>query len=153
MEEATFLTKFASRVTIVHRRNEFRASKIMLDRARENPKIRFLAPYVVEEVLDVEKGLVEGVRLRQAETGEMKTLPVEGVFLGIGHDPNTKVFRGILDMDDAGYLVTRNSTHTNVEGVFAAGDVADTIYRQAITAAGSGCKAALDAEKFLTEHK
>ncbi len=153
MEEATFLTKFASRVTIVHRRNEFRASKIMLDRARENPKIRFLAPYVVEEVLDVEKGLVEAVRLRQAETGEMKTLPVEGVFLGIGHDPNTKVFRGILDMDDAGYLVTRNSTHTNVEGVFAAGDVADTIYRQAITAAGSGCKTALDAEKFLTEHK
>jgi thioredoxin reductase (NADPH) len=152
MEEATFLTKFASRVTIVHRRNEFRASKIMLDRARENPKIRFLTPYVVEEVLDVEKGLVEGVRLRNAETGEMKTLPVEGVFLGIGHDPNTKVFRGILDMDDAGYLITRDSTRTNVEGVFAAGDVADTIYRQAITAAGSGCKAALDAEKFLTEH-
>jgi len=153
MEEATFLTKFASRVTIVHRRNEFRASKIMLDRARENPKIRFLTPYVVEKVLDVEKGLVEGVSLRQTETGETKTLPVEGVFLGIGHDPNTKVFRGILDMDDAGYLVTRNSTHTNVEGVFAAGDVADTIYRQAITAAGSGCKAALDAEKFLSKHE
>jgi thioredoxin reductase (NADPH) len=153
MEEATFLTKFASRVTIVHRRNEFRASKIMLDRARENPKIRFLTPYVVEEVIDVDKGLVEGVRLRQTETGETKTLTVEGVFLGIGHDPNTKVFRGILDLDDAGYLVTRNSTHTNVDGVFAAGDVADTIYRQAITAAGSGCKAALDAEKFLSEHE
>ncbi|MDE3137877.1 MAG: thioredoxin-disulfide reductase [Acidobacteriota bacterium] len=153
MEEATFLTKFASRVTIVHRRNEFRASKIMLDRARENPKIRFLTPYVVEEVLDVEKGLVEGVRLRNPETGEKKTLPVEGVFLGIGHEPNTKVFRGILDMDDAGYLMTRNGTHTNVEGVFAAGDVADTTYRQAVTAAGAGCKAALDAGKFLTEHK
>jgi thioredoxin reductase (NADPH) len=152
MEEATFLTKFASRVTIVHRRNEFRASKIMLDRARENPKIRFLTPYVVEEVLDVEKGLVEGVRLRNTETGEPKTLPVEGVFLGIGHDPNTNVFRGILDMDDAGYLITRDGTRTNVEGVFAAGDVADTVYRQAITAAGSGCKAALDAEKFLSEH-
>jgi thioredoxin reductase (NADPH) len=153
MEEATFLTKFASRVTIVHRRNEFRASKIMLDRARENPKIHFLTPYIVEEVLDVEKGLVEGVRLRNTETGEKKTLAVEGVFLGIGHEPNTKVFRGILDMDDAGYLITRDGSHTNVEGVFAAGDVSDTIYRQAITAAGSGCKAALDAEKFLTEHK
>jgi thioredoxin reductase (NADPH) len=152
MEEATFLTKFASRVNIIHRRNEFRASKIMLERARENPKIRFLTPYAVEDVLDVEKGLVEAVRLRHAESGETKTLPVEGVFLGIGHDPNTKVFRGILDMDPAGYLITRNGTRTNVKGVFAAGDVADTVYRQAITAAGSGCKAALDAEKFL-EHE
>jgi thioredoxin reductase (NADPH) len=153
MEEATFLTKFASRVTIIHRRNEFRASKIMLDRARENPKISFLTPYVVEDVLDVEKGLVEAIRVRQVETGETKTLPVEGVFLGIGHEPNTKVFRGILDMNDAGYLVTRNGTHTNVEGVFAAGDVSDHVYRQAITAAGAGCKAALDAEKFLSGHK
>jgi thioredoxin reductase (NADPH) len=153
MEEATFLTKFASRVTIVHRRNEFRASKIMLDRARENPKIRFLTPYVVEEVLDVEKGLVEGVGLRNTQTGEKKTLPVEGVFLGIGHEPNTSVFRGLLDMDDAGYLIMRNGSRTNVEGVFAAGDVADTVYRQAITAAGAGCKAALDAEKFLAGHE
>ena len=152
MEEATFLTKFASRVTIIHRRNEFRASKIMLDRARENPKIHFLTPYVVDDILDVEKGVVEAIRVRQTETGETKTLPVEGVFLGIGHEPNTKVFRGILDMNDAGYLITRNGTHMNVEGVFAAGDVSDHVYRQAITAAGAGCKAALDAEKFLSEH-
>jgi thioredoxin reductase (NADPH) len=153
MEEATFLTKFASRVTIVHRRNEFRASKIMLDRARENPKVRFLTPYVVEDILDPEKGVVEAARLRNVETGEKKTLEVEGVFLGIGHEPNTKVFRGVLDMDDSGYLKTHNRTHTNVEGVFAAGDVADHVYRQAVTAAGTGCMAALDAEKFLTEQQ
>lgn len=152
MEEATFLTKFANRVTIVHRREEFRATKIMLDRARANPKIRFLTPYVVEDVLDAQKGAVEAVRLRQARTGEAMTLPVDGVFLGIGHEPNTKVYRGILDMDEAGYLKTRDRTHTNVPGVFAAGDVADHVYRQAVTAAGSGCMAALDAEKFLTEH-
>ncbi len=153
MEEATFLTKFASRVTIVHRRNEFRASKIMLDRARENPKIHFLTPYTVEDILDPEKGAVEAAKLRNTETGDEKTLPVEGVFLGIGHEPNTKVFRGILDMDEAGYLRTQGRTRTNVEGVFAAGDVADHVYRQAVTAAGTGCMAALDAEKFLTEHK
>jgi thioredoxin reductase (NADPH) len=152
MEEATFLTKFATRVTIVHRRNEFRASKIMLERARENPKIRFLTPFVVEDVLDPEKGLVEAVRLRHTGTGETKDLAVEGVFLGIGHEPNTRVFRGLLDMDEAGYLKTYNRTHTNIEGVFAAGDVADHVYRQAVTAAGTGCMAALDAEKFLTEH-
>ncbi len=152
MEEATFLTKFASRVTIVHRREEFRATKIMLDRARANPKIRFLTPYVVEDVLDAQKGCVEAVRLRHARTAETMTLPVDGVFLGIGHEPNTQVYRGILDMDEAGYLKTRDHTHTNVPGVFAAGDVADHVYRQAVTAAGSGCRAALDAEKFLTEH-
>ena len=152
MEEATFLTRFASHVTIVHRRREFRASRIMLERARENPKIRFMTPYVVEDVLDVQKGVVEAVRLRNAETGKEELLPVDGVFLGIGHEPNTRVFRGILDMDDAGYLKTYRGSHTNVEGVFAAGDVADRIYRQAITAAGSGCMAALDAEKFLSEH-
>ncbi len=152
MEEATFLTRFASRVTIVHRRREFRASKIMLERARENPKIRFLTPYVVEEILDVQKGAVESIRLRNTETGKEELLPVDGVFLGIGHEPNTRVFRGILDMDDEGYLKTYHGSHTNIEGVFAAGDVADRIYRQAITAAGSGCMAALDAEKFLSEH-
>jgi thioredoxin reductase (NADPH) len=153
MEEAIFLTKFASRVTIIHRRNQFRASKIMLERARANPKIRFFTPYVVEDVLDPAKNLVEAVRLRQVESGEILTLPVEGVFLGIGHDPNTKVFQGHLEMDDAGYLITRNGTHSSVEGVFVAGDVADRVYKQAVTAAGSGCMAALDAEKFLEENK
>ncbi len=152
MEEATFLTRFASHVTIVHRRREFRASKIMIERARENPKIRFMTPYIVEEILDVQKGVVEAVRLRNTETGKEELLPVDGVFLGIGHEPNTKVFRGILHMDGEGYLKTYNGSRTNIEGVFAAGDVADRIYRQAITAAGSGCMAALDAEKFLSEH-
>jgi len=153
MEEATFLTKFASRVTIVHRRNEFRATKIMLDRAQANPKIRFLTPYLVEDILDVSKGVVEAIRLRQVETGAIETIAVNGVFLGIGHDPNTKVFQGILDMDGDGYLRTSNGTHASVEGVFVAGDVADRVYKQAITAAGSGCMAALDAEKFLAEQK
>ncbi|HEV2388898.1 MAG TPA: thioredoxin-disulfide reductase [Candidatus Acidoferrales bacterium] len=153
MEEAAFLTKFASRVTVVHRRNQFRASKIMLERARANPKIRFLTPYVVEEILDPAKTAVEALRLRQTETGEILTLPVDGVFLGIGHDPNTKVFQGRLEMDAEGYLVARNGTHSSVEGVFVAGDVSDRVYRQAVTAAGSGCMAALDAEKFLEEHK
>ncbi|HVC00368.1 MAG TPA: thioredoxin-disulfide reductase [Candidatus Dormibacteraeota bacterium] len=152
MEEATFLTKFASRVTIVHRRNEFRATKIMLDRARENPKIRFLTPYVVEDILDTGKGVVEALRLRQVETGSTETIAVDGVFLGIGHDPNTKIFQGILDMDEEGYLRTSDRTHASVEGVFVAGDVSDRVYKQAITAAGSGCMAALDAEKFLQEH-
>lgn len=153
MEEAIFLTKFASRVNIIHRRNQFRASRIMLERARANPKIRFFTPYVVEDVLDPAKNLVEAVRLRQVESGEILTLPVDGVFLGIGHNPNTKVFQGRLEMDDAGYLIVRNGTHASVDGVFVAGDVSDHLYRQAVTAAGSGCMAALDAEKFLEEHK
>jgi thioredoxin reductase (NADPH) len=155
MEEATFLTKFASRVTIVHRREEFRASKIMLDRARENPKIQFLTPYVVADILDPAKGTVEAIRLRHSQSGEEKTLPVEGVFLGIGHDPNTKVFQGKLEMDDEGYLIKKNGSRSSVEGVFVAGDVADRVYRQAITAAGAGCMAALDAEKYLhdLQHK
>jgi thioredoxin reductase (NADPH) len=152
MEEAGFLTKFASRVTIVHRRNEFRATKIMLDRAQANSKIRFMTPYVVDDILDVNKGVVEAVQLRQTETGALETLAVDGVFLGIGHEPNTQAFRGILEMDEVGYLRTRNGSHSSVEGVFVAGDVADRVYRQAITAAGSGCMAALDAEKFLNEH-
>ena len=152
MEEGTFLTKFASRVTILHRRNEFRASKIMLERARANEKIRFLAPVVVEEVLDAAKGAVESVRVRNLATKEVSTLPAEGMFVEIGHDPNTKVFRGKLEMDAAGYLVTHEGTKTSVEGVFAAGDVQDHIYRQAVTAAGSGCMAAMDAEKFLEAH-
>lgn len=152
MEEATFLTKFARQVTIVHRRREFRASKIMLARARENPKIRLLTPYVVTEILDAEKKTVEAVKLRQAESGASETLPTAGVFVAIGHDPNTKIFRGQLEMDAAGYLVTRNETRASVEGVFVAGDVNDHVYRQAVTAAGSGCMAAMDAEKFLEQH-
>ena len=153
MEEATFLTKFAKRVTIVHRRNEFRATKIMLDRARANEKIRFMTPYVVEEVLNINNKAVESVRLRNVETNEPSTVEVEGVFVAIGHEPNTKVFQGKLAMDDAGYLTTHDGPMTSVEGVFAAGDVQDHRYRQAITAAGSGCMAAMEAEKFLAEHK
>jgi thioredoxin reductase (NADPH) len=153
MEEATFLTKFAKKVTLVHRRNEFRATKIMLDRARANSKIEFLTPYVIEHVDDVEKKSVELVKLRNVETNELKTVAVEGVFVAIGHDPNTKIFKGQLDMDADGYLITHDGPKTNVEGVFAAGDVQDHHYRQAITAAGSGCMAAMDAEKFLGKNK
>jgi thioredoxin reductase (NADPH) len=153
MEEATFLTKFAKKVTLVHRRNEFRATKIMLDRARANPKIDFMTPYVIERVDDVDKKSVEMVKLRNVDSGELKTVAVEGVFVAIGHDPNTKVFKGQLDMDADGYLTTHDGPKTNVEGVFAAGDVQDHHYRQAITAAGSGCMAAMDAEKFLGKNK
>ncbi len=149
MEEATFLTRFASRVHLVHRRKEFRATKIMLDRARQNPKIAFVTPAVIEEVVDAEKGAVEGAKLRNPDTGETSVLPVEGVFVAIGHDPNTRAYRGQLDMDENGYVVTHDGSKTNVEGVFAAGDVQDHHYRQAVTAAGSGCMAAMDAEKFL----
>jgi len=152
MEEATFLTKFASKVTLIHRRDEFRASQIMVDRARANEKIEFLTPYVVEEVLGVEDGKLTGVRLRNVESDETTDFATDGLFVAIGHDPTTKLFLDQLDHDDAGYLVTRGkSTETNVPGVFAAGDVQDQIYRQAITAAGSGCAAALDAERFLAE--
>ena len=149
MEEATFLTRFASRVHLIHRRTEFRASKIMLDRARANEKIRFITPAVVEEVTDVGKSSVEVLHLRNPETGARSTLAVEGLFVAIGHDPNTKVFRGQLDMDENGYLITHDGPKTNIEGVFAAGDAQDHRYRQAITAAGSGCMAAIEAEKFL----
>lgn len=152
MEEANFLTRFAKRVTIVHRRNEFRATKIMLDRARANPKIVFLTPYVVEEIHNVENKSVEMVTLRHVETKATQKIAVEGVFVAIGHDPNTKVFQGQLDMDDAGYIRTHDGPVTSVPGVFAAGDVQDRRYRQAVTAAGSGCMAALEAEKFLEEH-
>lgn len=153
MEEATFLTKFASKVTIAHRRNEFRATKIMLDRARANQKIELLTPYTVEEIHNVENKAVEVVKLRNTENQALKELRVEGVFVAIGHEPNTKIFRGQIDMDDAGYIRTQNGSKTNVEGVFAAGDVQDHRYRQAVTAAGSGCMAAMDAEKFLSGHK
>ena len=150
MEEATFLTKFASRVTIVHRRDEFRASKIMQDRALANPKISVTWDTVVEEILG--DGAVGAVRLRNVKTGETTEFRTDGVFVAIGHDPSTGLFLDALDHDEAGYLVTTpGSTETNVAGVFAAGDVQDHVYRQAVTAAGSGCMAALDAERFLTE--
>jgi thioredoxin reductase (NADPH) len=149
MEEATFLTKFAKRVTVVHRRNDFRATKIMLDRARANSKITFKTPFVVDSIDDVDKKSVEMVTLRNTETNATETIAVEGVFVAIGHDPNTKVFKGHLEMDEAGYLLTHDGPKTSVPGVFAAGDVQDHHYRQAITAAGSGCMAAMDAEKYL----
>ncbi|HXJ17373.1 MAG TPA: thioredoxin-disulfide reductase [Candidatus Polarisedimenticolia bacterium] len=153
MEEATFLTKFASRVTLLHRRNEFRASKIMLDRARANEKIVFMTPYVIEEVENVANQAVDRVKVRNVETKELKTIPTEGVFVAIGHDPNTKVFKGHIEMDDAGYILTHDGPKTSVAGVFAAGDVQDHRYRQAITAAGSGCMAAIEAERFLAAHE
>jgi len=152
MEEAGFLSKHASQVYLIHRRDEFRASKIMIDRAKANPKIEFVTPYVVEEILAPE-GLVSGIRLHHVTTGEKKELNLDGVFVAIGHDPNSTVFRGKLDMDENGYLVADHGSLTKVPGVFIAGDVQDHRYRQAVTAAGSGCMAALDAEKFLAEHK
>ena len=148
MEEATFLTKFADRVTIVHRRDEFRASPIMLDRARANDKIEWVTNAVVEEVLG--DNVVTGVRIRDVSTDELTDLPADGLFVAIGHDPSTELFVGQLDMDEQGYVLTHDGTATNVEGVFAAGDVVDHIYRQAITAAGMGTMAALDAERWLT---
>ncbi|HEY4840072.1 MAG TPA: thioredoxin-disulfide reductase [Candidatus Acidoferrales bacterium] len=153
MEEATFLSRFASKITLMHRRNEFRASKIMLDRARANPKIEIMTPVTVEEVLDVSKGGVEGVKVRNTDTNVTTVVPAEGLFVAIGHDPNTKPFVGQLTMDANGYLVTHDGSRTNVDGVFAAGDVQDHVYRQAITAAGSGCMAAIEAERYLeTNH-
>jgi thioredoxin reductase (NADPH) len=152
MEEAVFLTRYASRVYLVHRRPEFRASKIMIDRARANDKVEFVTPAVVDEILPHPNGHVEKVRLRNPQTNATRELELEGVFVAIGHDPNTAAFRGKLDMDPNGYLISLNGSKTTVPGVFVAGDVQDHRYRQAVTAAGSGCMAALDAERFLEEH-
>ena len=147
MEESLFLTKFASKVTLIHRRNEFRASKIMQDRVRKNPKMNFQLESVVEEVLG--NGSVEGVRVKNVKTGERTDLPCAGFFVAIGHQPNVKMFAGQLRLDEKGYIATDGRTRTSVPGVFAAGDVMDPLYRQAVTAAGTGCMAALEAERFL----
>jgi thioredoxin reductase (NADPH) len=150
MEEATFLTKFASKVTIVHRRDEFRASKIMVDRALANPKIDVAWNTTIDEILG--EDAVKGARLRDTVTGAIEEVRTDGVFMAIGHDPNTKLFADQLALDPAGYIAIKEPrTLTSVDGVFAAGDVTDTIYRQAVTAAGQGCKAAIDAERFLED--
>jgi len=150
MEEATFLTRFASKVTIVHRRGEFRASKIMQERVLSNPKISVIWDSVVDEI--VGDGAVRAVRLREVTTNEVRELVTDGVFMAIGHRPNTELVRGQLELTETGYvLVQEPTTKTHVPGVFAAGDVTDVIYRQAVTAAGQGCKAAMDAERFLEE--
>jgi thioredoxin reductase (NADPH) len=152
MEEANFLSRYASRVYLIHRRSEFRASKIMIDRAKANSKIEFVTPAVVDEIL-APNGLVEGIRLRNPEAKETREIPLDGVFVAIGHNPNSTAFKGKLEMDSNGYLIPKHGSLTSIEGVFIAGDVQDHRYRQAVTAAGSGCMAAIDAEKFLEEHK
>ncbi len=157
LEEASYLTNHASKVSIIHRRNELRGSKAMQDRAKKNPKIEFIWDSVVEEVVGTTKGTVKkmtGLKLKNVKTGQVTDFPCDGLFLGIGHEPNTSLFKGVIDMDAVGYLKTKpHTTETNVPGVFAAGDVADSRYRQAISAAGTGCMAAIDAEKFLAEHE
>jgi len=156
-EEASYLTKFASEVTLIHRRDEFRASKIMIERAQKNPKVKFITNAVVKEILGKDENgrkSVTGALLQNTKDGSTWEIPADGIFMAIGHQPNTSLFKGILDMDETGYLlVTPGSTNTNIEGVFAAGDVADKKYRQAITAAGSGCMAAIDAQHWLEENE
>ena len=154
MEEALFLTKFASEVTLIHRRGEFRASKIMQDRVLAHEKIKVLWNTEVKEILGTKETGVESVTLFNKETGETSSLPTQGVFIAIGHKPNTELFKGQLDMDEVGYLKTEGRTmKTKVPGVFASGDAQDSYYRQAVTAAGTGCMAAIDAERFLAEHE
>jgi len=149
MEEANFLSRFGSEVTLVHRREEFRASKIMLDRARANPKVKFLTNTMVDDVYDISKGVVTGVRLRNVKTNEALEQEVDGFFLAIGHVPNTKVFKGQIETDAEGYIISKGGARTNLAGVFHAGDVQDRTYRQAITASGAGCMAAIEVERFL----
>lgn len=151
MEEAVFLTKFASKVTVVHRRETLRASKIMQDKARANPKIVWLLDTEVEEIKDTGKGEVTGMVVRNNKTGAKSEVPLSGVFVAIGHNPNTQLFKGQLELDANGYIITHDGAKTSMPGVFACGDVQDHIYRQAITAAGSGCMAALDAERYLDQ--
>jgi len=152
MEEALFLTRFATKVTVIHRRDELRASKIMQERALKNEKIEFAWNSQVDEVLGTEKEGVTGVRLEDTNTGEKRELPVQALFIAIGHKPNTSLFEGVLDLDDTGYLkVKPGTTYSSIEGIFACGDVSDPIYRQAVTAAGTGCMAAIDAERWLAE--
>ncbi len=152
MEEALFLTRFATKVTLIHRREQFRSSRIMLDRAMGHEKIRFMTNTAVEEVLGMERKEVTGLRLRNTLTRDESVLPVSAMFLGIGHVPNASMFKGLIDLDDDGYVRTTDQVFTRVPGVFACGDVQDRRYRQAITAAGSGCMAALEVEKYLEEH-
>jgi len=149
MEEATFLTRFGSEVVVVHRREEFRASKIMLERASSNPKIQLITSAVIDEVYDIEKGVVTAVKLRNPQTGETWTRDVDGLFIAIGHIPNTTVFQGQIELDPDGYIISKGGARTSRDGVFHAGDVQDRVYRQAITAAGAGCMAAIEAERFL----
>jgi thioredoxin reductase (NADPH) len=155
MEEAIYLTKMCRQVTLIHRRDEFRASKIMVKRARENPKIKWETPMVVDDILVDEKDFVRGVRLSHAQSGETHEIAARGFFVAIGHEPNTHLFKGQLDLDENGYLLVGRgtATSTSVKGVFAAGDVADHVYRQAVTAAGTGCQAAIDAERYLAHHE
>lgn len=152
LEEAIFLTRYANKVTVVHRRDKLRATKIMQDKAFANPKIAFVWDSVIDEIYDVAARTVRGVKLRNLKNHEVTDIRSDGVFVAIGHTPNTSVFRGQLEMDANGYILTRLGTKTNVPGVFAAGDVQDSVYRQAISAAGSGCMAAIDAERFLEDH-
>lgn len=157
MEEALFLTRFATKVTIINRSENFRASKIMRERAMAHPQIEFVTNTLVEEVLGVEEKDVKGLRLKNRATGEESTLPVSAMFLGIGHEPNARAFAGMMDLDEDGYILTKNNVLTTlngeiIPGVFACGDIQDRRYRQAITAAGSGCMAALEVEKYLEEH-
>ncbi len=149
LEEALFLTRYASKVFLVHRRDKFRASKILQDRVSKNEKIELVMDSVVQEIRDVSLRTVQGIRLKNIKTEKLFDIPVEGVFVAIGHQPNTHLFQGQLELDDLGYIVIQNGAQTNIAGVFAAGDVHDTRYRQAITAAAAGCRAALDAEKYL----
>ena len=151
MEEAIFLTRFASHVTVVHRRDTLRASKIMQDKAFANPKIEFIWDSEIADINDVERGEVTGITVRNLKTGKLTEVPLDGVFIAIGHTPNTALFRGQLELDEAGYIITHHGSKTSSPGVFAAGDVQDHIYRQAITAAGSGCMAAIDAERYLDD--